>query len=185
MLGWCCRQQQYFGQLQANFTTLAVLNHPRQQAEYSVYDTSIAAVGQIEESGAFNVHSFNIKCIPLSHAPLPRCCCRCITPAGVHNPKRDMAGGANAAFLGYVDTRGCPWLFVVALKGIAEGEVSQCCCCAAFTMSVVHQSSIAKCLDRGALAVCGGTQGHCRGGGAAVVRLGCLLDVHPSFTHCV
>jgi hypothetical protein len=35
-----------------------------------------------------------------------------------------MPGGANAAFLGYVDRRGCPWLFVVALKGIAEGEVS-------------------------------------------------------------
>jgi hypothetical protein len=48
---------------------------------------------------------------------------RCITPAGVHNPKRDVAGGANAAFLSYVDRVGRPWLFVVALRTIAEGEV--------------------------------------------------------------
>jgi hypothetical protein len=48
---------------------------------------------------------------------------RCITPAGVHNAKRDVAGGANAAFLSYVDRVGRPWLFVVALKSIAEGEV--------------------------------------------------------------
>ncbi|WIA42312.1 hypothetical protein OEZ86_008326 [Tetradesmus obliquus] len=47
---------------------------------------------------------------------------RCITPAGVHNPKRDMPGGANAAFLGYVDRHGRPWLFVVALKDIAAAE---------------------------------------------------------------
>jgi hypothetical protein len=49
-----------------------------------------------------------------------------------------MPGGANAAFLGYVDRRGRPWLFVVALKDIAAGEVSMLK--AFFTSSVTFYS---------------------------------------------